>query len=147
MPWTITSQALCPWNSPGKSTGVGCHSLLQGIFLTQGSNLVVVMVLPIVHMEGQGRVWRLGGRKALSFNPVVTRLTKEPACVGGKGDSEILKSEELHHPNFPQASCWLLWCPCAAHMHIQTIGRPHSGWYFPFKKGEKPREPEIWGQV
>ena len=28
---------LCPWNSPGKNTGVGCHSLLQGIFLSQGS--------------------------------------------------------------------------------------------------------------
>ena len=24
--------------SPGKKTGVGCHALLQGIFLTQGSN-------------------------------------------------------------------------------------------------------------
>ena len=29
---------LCPWNSPGKNTGVGCHALLQGIFPTQGSN-------------------------------------------------------------------------------------------------------------
>ena len=28
----------CPWNSPGKDTGVGCDFLLQGIFLTQGSN-------------------------------------------------------------------------------------------------------------
>ena len=27
-----------PWDSPGKSTGVSCHFLLQGIFLTQGSN-------------------------------------------------------------------------------------------------------------
>ena len=26
-------------DSPGKKTGVGCHALLQGIFLTQGSNL------------------------------------------------------------------------------------------------------------
>ena len=26
------------WNSPGKNIGVGCHSLLQGIFLTQGLN-------------------------------------------------------------------------------------------------------------
>ena len=26
------------WNFPGKSTGVGCHFLLQGNFLTQGSN-------------------------------------------------------------------------------------------------------------
>ena len=24
---------LCPWDSPGKITGVGCHALLQGIFL------------------------------------------------------------------------------------------------------------------
>ena len=29
-----------PRNLPGKSTGVGCHFLLQGIFLTQGSNRV-----------------------------------------------------------------------------------------------------------
>ena len=27
-----------PWNSPGQNTGVGGHSLLQGIFPTQGSN-------------------------------------------------------------------------------------------------------------
>ena len=30
---------LCrPWNSPGQDTGVGRHSLLQGIFPTKGSN-------------------------------------------------------------------------------------------------------------
>ena len=29
----------CPWNSLGNDTGVGCHSLLQGIFLTQELNL------------------------------------------------------------------------------------------------------------
>ena len=29
----------CPRDSPGKNTGVGCYLLLQGIFLTQGSNL------------------------------------------------------------------------------------------------------------
>ena len=27
----------CPWDSPGKNTGVGCHALLQGIFLNQES--------------------------------------------------------------------------------------------------------------
>ena len=32
------ARILCPWNSPVKNTGVGCHSLLQGIFLTLGSN-------------------------------------------------------------------------------------------------------------
>ena len=32
------ARLLCPWDSPGKSTGVGCYSLLQGIFPTQGWN-------------------------------------------------------------------------------------------------------------
>ena len=26
------TRLLCPWDSPGKNTGVGCHALLQGIF-------------------------------------------------------------------------------------------------------------------
>ena len=33
------TRLFCPWDSPGKNTGVDCHFLLQGIFLTQGSNL------------------------------------------------------------------------------------------------------------
>ena len=37
-PWTVASRLLCPWDSPGKNTGVGCHFLLQGIFWAQGSN-------------------------------------------------------------------------------------------------------------
>ena len=32
------ARLLCPWNSPGKNTGVGCRALLQGIFPTQGWN-------------------------------------------------------------------------------------------------------------
>ena len=30
----------CPWDFPGKYTGVGCHFLFQRIFLTHGSNPV-----------------------------------------------------------------------------------------------------------
>ena len=32
------TRLLRPWDLPSKSTGVGCHFLLQGIFPTQGSN-------------------------------------------------------------------------------------------------------------
>ena len=34
------TRLLCPWDIPGKNTGVGCHALLllQGTFPTQGSN-------------------------------------------------------------------------------------------------------------
>ena len=33
------NRLLYPWNFPGENTGVGCHFLFQGIFLTQWSNL------------------------------------------------------------------------------------------------------------
>ena len=33
---------ICPQNSLGKNTGVGSHSLLQGIFSTQGLNQVLL---------------------------------------------------------------------------------------------------------
>ena len=36
--WAVACRLLCPWDSPGKSTGEGCHALLQGIFPTQGWN-------------------------------------------------------------------------------------------------------------
>ena len=48
-PWTTALQAPRPWNSPGKNTGVGCHSLLQRIFPTQGSHLCL---LNLLHWQG-----------------------------------------------------------------------------------------------
>ena len=44
--WTIQpARLLCPWYSPGKNTWVDCHALLQGIFLTQGSELHLLKLL------------------------------------------------------------------------------------------------------
>ena len=40
------ARLLCPWNSPGKNTGVGCHALLQGIFPTQGANSNLSLISP-----------------------------------------------------------------------------------------------------
>ena len=39
-PWTLAqlTRLLCPWDSSSKNTGVGSHSLLQGIFQTVGLN-------------------------------------------------------------------------------------------------------------
>ena len=46
---------LCPWDSPGKNTGVGCHALLQGIFSTQGSNPSLPHCRQILyHLSHQG---------------------------------------------------------------------------------------------
>ena len=39
----------CPWDSPGKKTGVGSHSLLQGFFLTQGSITQTIWIPTKIH--------------------------------------------------------------------------------------------------
>ena len=50
-------------NSPGKNTEVDCHSLLQGIFLTQGSNPGLLccrqILYPLSHQENPqgGETW------------------------------------------------------------------------------------------
>ena len=28
-PWTVACRLLCPWNSPGKNTGVGCQNYVR----------------------------------------------------------------------------------------------------------------------
>ena len=49
-PWTD-----CPWDSPGKSPGVGCRFLLQGIVPTQGLNLGLPHCRQILdHLSHQG---------------------------------------------------------------------------------------------
>ena len=73
---------LCAWHSPSKNTGVGCHSLLQGIFLTQGSN---PRLLPCTQILYQGS--RVGDSSAhYSCASLISLVGKEPACnVGDPG--------------------------------------------------------------
>ena len=51
------TRLLCPWDSPSKNTGVGCHTFLQGIFPTQGSNPGLLALqadsLPLSQREAQ----------------------------------------------------------------------------------------------
>ena len=41
----LSTRLLYSWDFSGKNTGAGCHFLLQGIFLTQGSNLLLLCLL------------------------------------------------------------------------------------------------------
>ena len=55
-PWTVTYQAsLSVGFFSGKSTGVGCHFLLQGIFSTQGSNPGLLHCRQSLPAEPQGK--------------------------------------------------------------------------------------------
>ena len=44
----------CPWDFPGKNTGVGCHALLLGIFLTQGLKLCLLYCSWILYLLSLG---------------------------------------------------------------------------------------------
>ena len=55
-PHGLQPASLCPWNSPGKNTGVGCHSLLQRLpFPTQGSNLGFLYCMDSLPSEPPGK--------------------------------------------------------------------------------------------
>ena len=61
------TRLLCPWYSPGKNTGVGCHALLQGIFPTRGSNSSLLL-------PEQSTLARLASRDAGSGLPAPLHL-------------------------------------------------------------------------
>ena len=51
----LPARLLCPWDSLGQNTRVGCHFLLQGIFLTQGLNLGLLNCRKILYrLSNQG---------------------------------------------------------------------------------------------
>ena len=55
------TRLLHPWNFLGKSTGVGCHFLLQEIFPTQGSNLGLPHCRQMLyHLSHQGSLYNIG---------------------------------------------------------------------------------------
>ena len=69
------ARLLCLLNSPGENSGVGSHSPLQGIFLTQGLNLSLLHCRQILyHLSHQGSKnaigykWNTAGMFKVSIN-------------------------------------------------------------------------------
>ena len=61
------ARLLCPQNSPGKNSGVGCHFLLQGIFLTQGLN---PHLLCLLHQQADSLPLCNPGSRILALTPL-----------------------------------------------------------------------------
>ena len=64
------ARLFCPWDSPGRNTGVGCHFLLQGIFPTQGiepSSPVLADGLFTTESQGTSLLHRLFVYVKISF--------------------------------------------------------------------------------
>ena len=92
------ARLLCPWNFPGKNTGVGCHFLLQGIFPIQGLDRHVLCLLhwqvdslPLRHLR------RLGfpGGSMVKNPPAIQEM-----WVSSLGQEDPLEKEMVAHPVF-----------------------------------------------
>ena len=65
-------------DSPGKKSGVGCHALLQGIFLTQGLNPCLLCPL---HRRQILHCWATGGiRQNVCCGPFHCANTEKLTC-------------------------------------------------------------------
>ena len=73
---------LCPWDSPGKNTGVGCHPLLQEIFPTQRLN---PHLLSLLH-------WQVGSLPLVP--PVSPQSTFRQKCLKNHGKLSGVLEEE-----------------------------------------------------
>ena len=108
------ARLLCPWDSPGKNAGVGCRALLQGIFLTQGSN----------------------PRFLLAGRFFITRATcGTPSCIWGFpiGSASNLPAVQEMEETQVQSLCWEapLQKEMATHSHILAWSIPWTeepGW-------------------
>ena len=74
------ARLLCPWNFPDRNTGAGCHFLLQGSFLTQGSN---PSLLRLLHWQaGSLPLHHLGSPINVDTGSLLKAVIvrKHPAC-------------------------------------------------------------------
>ena len=100
-------------NSPGKNTGVGCHALLQGIFLTQGSNSQSAATIRWV---GELTSWPV---PALLCHPPRFWAISFP-CLQLNW-AKVKPSHFLHDrkPGWIQRACLFLKTKCPIHLEAQ----------------------------
>ena len=74
-----------PGDSPGKTIGVGCHALLQGIFLTQGLNPRLLHCRGSLHYLSHQGSPRILDWVAYPFTTATFRLRNQTrvSCIAG----------------------------------------------------------------
>ena len=77
------ARLLCLWDSPCKNTGVGCHALLQGIFLMQGSNPGLPHCRRILYQMSHQGSPGLGIRPYYSNGKESACNTRDPGSILG----------------------------------------------------------------
>ena len=95
------TRLLCPWKSPGKNTGVGCHALLRRIFPTQGLKPGLLHCRWILyHLRHQGS-------PSNRDNPEQTEMTGHPVS---QVPSKYLLNECMIISRITFPAKLLFWC-------------------------------------
>ena len=97
---------LCPWDSPGKNIGVGCHFLLQGIFLTWGGWTLVSCI----------------AADSLLSKPSCTPFYQEASWFSGENFEAGHRESAAQHPLHPDIllECGHLLQPSETHPDPST---------------------------
>ena len=88
-PWTVTYQAT---RTMSKNAGLGCHFLLRGIFLTQGSNPVLLYCKKILYYVKHQRSPNFTRNVQNSFNNGLIVLQFHQQFI-----RDLVFSHALHH--------------------------------------------------
>ena len=101
------TRLLHPWDSPGKSTGVWCHFLLQEIFPTQELNLGLLHCRQMLyHLSHQGSNHSISASSALLV-VAYTWITVVLNDLPWKWTGIILSFLRLHPSTAFWMLCWL----------------------------------------
>ena len=127
-PWTVACQAIWnfsmknPWNFPGSNAGKGYHSLLQGIFPTQESNLGFLYCKQILY------------RLSYQWSPVQTEsqwiflAPSENWSPGINQQPENYRQVRTENTaEAPGPGAGLSWSPQHSARHWRRANRPRKG--------------------
>ena len=139
------TRVLSPWNFPGKSTGVGCRFLLQGIFPTQGLNLGLLHCRQThYHLSHQG------SRHYIDMLALFTKFIRDvlghmPSCIEWKCNINVKNYKAVissavwrKGPLFSKIDCiFLIWrglfnvqWRCTLHFGKDQPQRGHDAIFF-----------------
>ena len=160
MPWkwsqslSVVSNSLwprglySPWNSPGQNSGVGNHSLLQGIFPTQGSKPGLLHCRQILHQWSHQGSPRILERGAYPFSSGSSRRRNQTgvSCTAGGfftswATGEASMPSKISAKKLKKLKNYLIIINCVGNnqliSYLNSINIPHTSCILVLKKGKK----------
>ena len=116
----------CPWDSPGKNTGVGCHFLLQCMKVKSESEVVPTLSDPIDCSLPGSSIHGIFQARVLEWDAIAFSVT---SCIGSQKTPK--NQREL-------AGCLLLRLISACYTRKRNVS------YFTFVKGWKRATGYLW---